>query len=262
MNNKEKFAYWVRERRIIRAKKNAGYMKPWTDDKVFQSTYFCNVNREHDRVTTWMRRNFSGGHAEANYMLARFVNKPESLFAMGWPWKEFNASAWHTQMSQKGAWGGAYIVSTNGRAMPKHEYIAGLLERAWLHFEQHPLPSTLLAAHHALTGLQGLGSFMAAQILADLKNTTTHPLSKAKDWSSFSAPGPGSLRGLEWFHEYKVTPRNYQEAIASAREWCHTVDAGLLVGVCNQNLQNCFCEYDKYLRVSTGTGRSKRKYNG
>ena len=29
-----------------------------------------------------------------------------------------------------------------------------------------------------------------------------------------------------------------------------------------QNLQNCFCEYDKFMRVTEGTGRSKRKYNG
>jgi hypothetical protein len=36
----------------------------------------------------------------------------------------------------------------------------------------------------------------------------------------------------------------------------------ILEFLCFQNLQNCFCEYDKFMRVTNGTGRSKRKYKG
>jgi len=106
---------------------------------------------------------------------------------------------------------------------------------------------------HWFKRVDGLGSFLAAQIVADLKNTKGHPLEGAPDWLYFSAPGPGSLRGLSWYYQAKVTPSNYHELINEAAinlGWEH----------CMQDLQNCFCEFDKYCRVLTGTGKSKRGY--
>lgn len=271
---KAKFAYWVTERESIRQKKDIlKNPKPWSDDPTFQSVYFCNADREHDKVTMWIRERYQHrlDHAPypvpsiPNMIMARLVNKPESLDALGWPWSRFHKDKWMEVMSQKGAWGGAYIVSTNGRAMPKHEYIAGLLEVAWQHFDAPTLasiPPTLSGHHKAIQRLQGMGSFMAAQVVADLKNTKGHPLANASDWHEWASHGPGSLRGLEWFHGHRVTPSNFMEALVSARQWCYTVDTGLVAHLCNQNLQNCFCEFDKYMRVSTGAGRSKRKYHG
>jgi hypothetical protein len=267
--HKHKFIYFVKERDNIRfLKDELGAPKPWSIDPVFQRTYFCNIDREQDRVTKWIRDVFIPEymeHSAANMMMARFVNKPDSLLLLGWPWTYFAEPTWRYEMSQPGAWGSAYIVSTNGRAMPKHEYIAGLLEQA---FEQlagwpgaGPQP-TLASAHRHLQALQSMGAFMAAQVVADLKNTKGHPLQHAPDWNTWSSHGPGSLRGLEWFHGRRITPSTYQEAIASARAWVYNVDSTLLEALCNQNLQNCFCEYDKYMRVSSGTGRSKRRYNG
>jgi len=270
---KTTLAYWMIERERVRQCKEAGQLKPWSLDPIFRTTYFCNVRREDDRVTRWIRENFEWlpeqyreDWVEFNMLLARLVNKPESLYEMGWPWASLEKEAWFEVMSKKGAWGGAYIVSTNGRPQPKHEYIWGLLEGARAHLSTLPpatLAGTLRSAHSALQGLQGLGSFMAAQVVADLKNTPGHPLANADDWSTFAAPGPGSLRGLTWFHKYKVTPANFEEALASARRWLHNNGHTTLVGhLCNQDLQNCFCEYDKYMRVLTGTGRSKRRYDG
>jgi hypothetical protein len=199
-------------------------------------------------------------------ILARMVNKPESLASMHWPFTKWKPSWFGNTMSQKGAWGSAYIVSTNGRAMPKHEYIAGLLEQA---FEQFAggvganVPPTLAGWHKAIQALPGMGSFMAAQVVADLKNTKGHPLADAEDWSTWASHGPGSLRGLSWFHEEKITPKTFMDALTSARQWCYNNGHQQHIGhLCNQNLQNCFCEYSKYMKVSTGTGRSKRKYNG
>lgn len=272
MSNKATFAYWIHERRAIRKRKLRGEPKPWSVDPVFQNTYFCNVEREHDKVTEGIRRlwgDYDLTHdtdvAVPNMIMARMVNKIESLEEMGWPWNYFWPDMWKQVMSQKGAWGGAYIVSTNGRAMAKHIYIAGLLERL---FEGFTLPSganvppTLSGAHTALQAVDGLGSFMAAQVVADLKNTKGHPLADAEDWHSFAAHGPGSLRGLSWFHDTKITPSKFTEALVSARQWVNNMDSKLVSSICNQDLQNCFCEYDKYMRVSTGTGRSKRKYAG
>lgn len=265
--NREKFIYWVTERESIRLLKESGLPPPWSADPVFQTVYFCNINREDDRVTRWIRSHYdiSIGAALPNMILARMVNKPESLDKLGWPWADFREDLWYHVMSKPGSWGSAYVVSTNGHPVPKHEYVAGLLEWAFERFLHGPgaTPTGTCAAWHtAIQAAPGLASFMAAQVVADLKNTAGHPLANAEDWHTFAAPGPGSLRGLTWFWGEKVTPSKFTDALVSARQWVHNRDSGLLAHLCNQNLQNCFCEYDKYMRVSMGTGRSKRKYAG
>jgi len=270
---KELFAYWIEERLCVLERKSHDDEKPWSDDPVFQTTYFCNVDREQDRVTKWIRERYSPHvdchHFTANIVLSRFVNKPETLANLPY-WHEYFEdqpdNIWCEVMSKPGAWGSAYIVSTNGRRQPKHEYIAGLLERLFTQLYGPPgtvLGGTLATAHRRLQAVQGLGSFMAAQVVADLKNTKGHPLADAEDWYAFAAPGPGSLRGLSRFHQRQVTATKFEGALASARQWLYNNGYKLLVqDLCNQNLQNCFCEFDKYVRVKNGEGRSKRKYNG
>ena len=248
--------------------KQSGAEAPWTDDPVFQDTYFCNVRREDDKVTVgirnlWAKKDLPVHYAVSNMIMARMVNKVETLEKLGWPWIVFDRRTFTEVMSQPGSWGGAYIVSTNGRAMPKHEYIGELLRGFWIHFNSATLPNTLASTHKALVALQGLGSFMAAQVVADLKNTPHHPLADAEDWWTWSAYGPGSLRGLAWFLEVdKISPSKYNSAIAEARAYVDEHLPDDIPKFCNQDLQNCFCEFDKYMRVMNKTGRSKRKYNG
>ncbi len=274
MTNKELFAYWVLERERVRHRKEWEQPKPWSEDPIFQATYFCNVRREDDRVTKWIRENYrpalgpptDDDYIVPNMVMARLVNKPQTLYALGWPFPKWKPRIWNEVMREPGSWGSAYIVSTNGRKQPKHQYIAGLLEQAFERFggaTGATLPGTLAGAHRRIQALQGMGSFMAAQVVADLKNTPGHPLQLAEDFKTFAAPGPGSLRGLGWFHEEKITPSKFDKALASARTEMQNSSAGsLIASICNQDLQNCFCEYDKYMRIHNGTGRSKRKYPG
>lgn len=265
----EMFHYWIDERLRVFHKKEEGLPKPWSEDPVFQNTYFCNVRREDDRVTRWIRETYGAyapHHAPFNMMMARLVNKPSTLDDLKWPmfnFEDLQQRRWSHVMSKPGAWGSAYIVSTNGRAMPKHSYVLGLLQDAFELFGpwgRASLPGTLASAHKAIQAVPGFASFLAAQVIADLKNTPQHSLSKAEDWATFSAYGPGSLRGLSWYYGIKVTPSLYDEAIREA--WIELGPSRQDEVVCMQNLQNCFCEFDKYMRVREGTGRSKRKYNG
>jgi hypothetical protein len=53
---------------------------------------------------------------------------------------------------------------------------------------------TLAVAHRKLSELEHFGSFMAAQVVADLKYTPM--LRRASDWHNWAASGPGSIRGL------------------------------------------------------------------
>ena len=259
--------YWIKERYKVKQAKESGLPRPWSLDKVFQTTYFCNVHREDDKVTVGIRQKFDPLYMEVatqNMIMARVVNKLESLFRLGFPWTTFSPPMWSAVMSRQGAWGSAYIVSTNGRAMPKHEYIGGLLQALWGQKDPVANATTLAQAHTALTGLQGLGSFMSAQVIADLKNTKGHHLQDALDWRSWCAHGPGSLRGMAWVNGVeRVTPKEFYHCMPHLHEEVtERLSGSGIPDIHAQDLQNCLCEFDKYMRVSTGSGRSKRMYNG
>lgn len=272
----DEFAWWIEERERVRALKEAGASKPWSRDWVFQETYFCNVRREDDRVTKWIRQNWNSSHSE-NYELAmcvaRLINWPPTLEFIGFPYAtgDIDNSAWLyraidelrvKQANKEKIWGNAYVVTTHGQKMDKLSYLEGLIIRMYRGDEltkARNAPS-LEAAWHHLTGLEGFGSFMAAQVVADLKNTEGHKLQSAPDWWTFSSYGPGSLRGLGWVYGQKVSPGGYVQHMDTLIDRLHERLPNLLL--CAQDVQNCLCEFDKYMRVKTKTGRSKRKYNG
>jgi hypothetical protein len=65
--------YWVREREEIRRRKDSGHPpKSWTTDEILLTYRFCNVRREDDRVTIWVRKNIRerfAGHPHLWFML-------------------------------------------------------------------------------------------------------------------------------------------------------------------------------------------------
>ncbi len=96
-------------------------------------------------------------------------------------------------------WSGAYLISTCGAAMPKSVYCVNVLEEAYKIFPLTAMKGCQEVWEFLTDNLNGIGSFLAAQIVADLKNTKGHALSNALDWDTFCAPGPGSLRGTNWY---------------------------------------------------------------
>lgn len=200
-------------------------------------------------------------------VLARLVNRPESLKAIGYPYD--GMLPWYRDKIQevggilKPFWGNAYVVTTHGQAIDKLTYLIGLLKGAHKVLPLSGVAGTCAAYHGAFKTLEGFSDFMAAQVVADLKNTSFHPLAIAEDWWTFAAPGPGSLRGMAWyFGKSRIAPREFQECLREIRNDQEDMGSEIIHKICNQDLQNCLCEFDKYMRVSRGTGRSKRRYNG
>jgi hypothetical protein len=267
-NYRELLAYWIEERYRIFAKKQAGQLKPWSYDTNFRTTYFCNVHREDDKVTRFMRDFYSPyvGHPmfEYNVVFSRFINWPPSIktfYTKHDPVelkKELNFYA-----NQGKLWGGAYIITTHGQPMGKIDYLVDQVLTDFNNYRENiDFSDTLERAHDGLMVINGIGSFLSAQILADLKNTVGHPLRQAPDWRTFVAPGPGSIRGANRFHYGGVTAANFMKYFSEIRTAIDENWPGGVPPVCNQDLQNCLCEDDKYCRVFTKTGRSKRGYNG
>lgn len=266
---------FIIERHKIWKKRARGKPAPWTKDPILQTYRFCNVYRELDKVTLWIATHWRKPHADYPHLwfsmvVARLINNPDTLGSLALPgrWNKTQFLRVMHRRRDRGekAFGSAYIVSTNGRKMDKAQYLAEqVLDPMWEEREGlQPKRGDTLSEYHATLGqYQGMGSFMAAQVVADLKYV--EPLRSAADWWTFAASGPGSRRGLN--RVMGLDPSDHWNEV----EWYKTLRA--IRGEVNdrlvtegmdklhaQDLQNCLCEFDKYERARLKEGRPKQKY--
>ena len=265
-------AYWIYEREQIRIKKEAGKPSPWTKDKILNTYRFCNVNREDDRVTRWLNKHWRRPyHDHPNLipalLLARMINWPPTLAEIGFPEKwnpERIIQTMHARAaSGEKTWTSAYVVTTCGKAMDKAVYVVqnvcDSVRRAGVGY---PTPPSLEAVWTALRGFDGLGAgFLAAQVVADLKNTYRNPLKKAHDWWTWAAPGPGSLRGLSTYFGTSITRNNFLDSLHAMQEEVYPMLGASVPRLCSQNWQNVMCEMSKYWKADENRGRPKAYYS-
>ena len=276
MTPHETLLYWIRERYKILLDRAWNRPKPWTKDPILQAYRFCNVHREEDTVTRWINRNWRTPFAWDPDLwfamcVARLVNWPDTLQAIGYPvpWKpgHFVAMMHGRRAAGEKVFSGAYIVSTNGHAMDKAEYLVQHVLTPLWNARVHLRPAdgdTLREAFNRLQEFNGLGSFMAAQVIADLKYVS--PLLESPDWHTFAASGPGSRRGLnrlvgrsvdtswksgQWESVLAIEHAKILKALGPTFPTLHA-----------QDFQNCLCEFDKYMRVKLGEGKPRSGYPG
>lgn len=271
----ERFIGFIIERHKVYLARTAGKPKPWTQDHMLQQYKFTNVYRELDRVTKWIEVNWrtpyeNDAHLWFAMVVARLVNWPPTLLEISssvfekhkvkWNPEKFVMAMHRRKDADEQVFSGAYIVSTNGRAMDKAEYLASeVLTPLWDARSNLTAAPTLEKLHQWLMKFQGMGSFMAAQVVADMKYT---PLwQDAADWHTWAASGPGSRRGLN------IVCGRPVDAPMNERVWLQTLQA--LRTIVNkklpkswerlhaQDLQNCLCEFSKYTR-----GYSRTKFKG
>lgn len=243
-------------------------------DPIINKFRFCNVRRNDDRVTKWVFANVldpNRHHPDLWFALvvARLFNLPESLHTIAKHVLPFQPNYMRVKLKNQKALGhnvfnAAYIVSTNGHKMDKIDYVIDvILTPMWAGraaFKASMRGATLEQVHEVLMGFSGLGSFMAAQVIADLKYAD--PVRWA-DFHTFASSGPGSRRGLNRVMGRPAT-KNYREetwrrdlqalriATNKALRWPEPLTA--------HDIQNCLCEFDKYERARTGEGVPKQLY--
>lgn len=266
-----------------------GAPRPWTGDPILQQYRFCNVFRELDTETQWIAKNWrepNSAHEDLWFamMVARLFNWHETLSAIKLPLpftKEYQRNmrrALFGRMNRgEKVWTGAYMVSTNGKEVPyKHEYvIENVLKPAWerRHEIRPRTEDTLASFYERLLMLEGMGAFMAGQVIADVKYAKEGALYLADDWHSWAVMGPGSRRGMNrmnrlpprgamredtWQAHMQVLVPKIQERVAQSSIF---VKSGFPT-IHAQDVQNCLCEFDKYERVRLGEGVPRSRYNG
>lgn len=274
--NQEMFFYWIKERESIRQKKEAGLPKPWTDDPILQHYKFCNVHREDDRVTKWIKDNWRDpcrGHTNMWFamIVARLFNWPDTLNAITFPLSDFTdiKEEWRNILKRRRdtlglkIFTGAYLVSTNGVSMDKIDYILDrVLTPIWERGEE-PCPTQTLEGYWKfLIQFDGLGSFMAGQVVADLKYIDP-VLEKAEDWMSWAPLGPGSIRGLNRFFGRDVNKSLKQEHGLKEIQTIQLMIKNILgLELPAHDVQSVLCEGDKFIRLKRGEGKTRSTYPG
>jgi hypothetical protein len=274
---KELFAF-IRERHAIYERRAAGEPKPWTEDPILRAYRFCNVYRELDKVTVWIRENWREPNAKDPdlffaMVVARLLNKPESLAELDYvlPWDKVRFKKILRKRKERGEkiFSAAYMIHADAEeGWLKTDYLAEqVLTPMWKEREDlRPRKGDTLSQFHSrLMTQRDMGSFMAGQVIADTK--FAEPLKSAADWWTWAAPGPGSLKGMNYVlglpsstkHPAGIWERSLKVLQTKIDPLAR--EAGL-PRISAQDLQNCLCEFSKYERARLGEGRPKQLYDG
>lgn len=281
------FFRFARLRHGIWEKRQNGQPYPWTDDPVLSNFRFCNIYRELDTTTAWFRENLREplrGHAEkvlCATVAFRWFNRVETVeplvSMLHWGWNPREAKARILEARGSGPYvTGAYVIKTPD-GMTKLDgvlkCITDVLAQSDRILEAFERPSQLSLEYmwNTLRGYPYLGDFMAYEVVTDLRHTCLGE--DAPDVDTWANPGPGACRGLARVQGLPID--TYDRHSAADRE---KVMLGMreLLWVSRipkywpehwprwelREVEHTLCEYDKYVRASSGEGRMKQVYRG
>jgi hypothetical protein len=269
---------FIHERHEIYRRRQRGEPKPWTTDPILRDYKFTNIYRGLDRTTIWIKENWIDKHADDPNLyfamaVARHVNLPATMAELGYP-SPWNRDKFLKVSADRAARGEpvfsrAYSIHQGPtKGVSKPQYLAAeILGPMWEHrdFIRKYMRGSLQLAHSTLMRCNGIGSFMAGQIVADLKQVA--PLKNAPDFWSFACPGPGSKRGLAYVRDCdpnaSCSDERWQWAFRQLFEaMTPLITMVKLPRICGQNMQSCLCEFSKYERFRLGGTAPKAKFSG
>jgi hypothetical protein len=278
------FWYWCNERHRIHLLKSSGQPWPWTDDPIFQRYKFCQVFRELDKVTTWLRVNWREPYAEHPNLwmmmcLARVINWPPTLqeivertnFPDEWEPDAIVRVMQDRQKRGEKVYTGAYMLRgdiwreyavTNDK--PTYT-VKSVLNQLWVD-RGNVAPrkdDTIRSFTKRLAAYPGWGGFLAYEVATDLR--WTHYLRDATDIMTWANAGPGAQRGLcRVFGLPLKTQLPEDESVHMMRDLLKASVTRLEPHVPAfemRDIEGACCEVDKYLRVLNGEGKPRALYS-
>lgn len=274
MSPVERFCYWINEREKIRIAKAQGLSAPWTRDKILQSYRFTNVRRMDDKVSVWLYENwyqpyFNHVNMLSAVALARFVNKIESLEYLGFPydWDNDVISATLREHRDHGntLFGAAYMVRGNDGqdkvASVVDYYVQEVTNLGMVGIDTRSMEYSVGELHKRC---YGMGSFMAGQVVADLRWAVQGTWEDKHTWAPM---GPGSQKGMNCLHNrafgHPLKQQQFMEELSELKAECLKRLPESITGKLEMiDYQNCCCEFFKYSKTILGLGQPKQRYNG
>lgn len=285
--------YWhfAHERNEIFYRKNSGQPKPWTDDPILQKYKFCNSYRINDRGSQHLigkviynGKEYSGEDMIFRIILYRIFNLPSTWDALEKEFGDvtldtFDADEWARYLLRLGKTqpieSNAYIMKPiPGKYPTKHAnylaYLESLIKKQGL-ADKLLNSKNMREAFKIMHSVPNFGDFLSYQYITDIN------YSDKVNWqeSDFTIPGGGAKRGIHkvfknpdenhleeaiwWMYDHQdeeLKKRGYDFHKLGGKRKLQPID-----------LQNCFCETDKYCRVARPDLKSacheiKNKYEG
>ena len=183
----DRYFYWQEERESIRKKKENDLPPPWTNDPILQEFKFCQVYREEDRTTRWLRKHIREPlRDDPRVFMAVIIFRWFNLIETGRTLVEndllFN---WDRKKAielirKQPKWiTGSYIIKTPNR-MDKVTGVAECISHMWndrdylvtkLENEKALDNSSLEFCWETLRDYPYMGPFMAYEVVTDLRHT-------------------------------------------------------------------------------------------
>jgi len=282
-----RFFWWMKERHAIYLRRSITKRPfPWTKDKILQTYRFCNVFRELDRTTIWIRENWREPYADHPMLwfamaLARQINFIDTLAEFGFPekWDPARLMKLIEDRRERGekAYTGAYML-TGTLGGPKSGQTAFKILDVLYHdpppFVQGGLSSvtqvvTLQEAWNQFRGRPGFGPFIAYEVVTDLRHTRY--LRGATDIMTWANPGPGAIRGLHRVAGRRIKGRYRRDREPLPRDQAIDEMRKLLSlsgkflpddfpVLEMREIEHSLCEHDKYERVRLGEGKMRARF--
>jgi hypothetical protein len=286
-----KLVAFMRERHNIYERKTILKLPQdqWTTDPVLKAYRFCNVYRELDSVTIWVRENIREPFAEHPHLwfmlcAARQINHPATLAELiadkkAWPHGK-SLNAWQPErmraiMNDRKARGeqvytGAYMLTNvlkkdDPRPKDKPWFTAHQVLGSLLPLEANIVQRSRVSMrwlHEALRQGYGWAGFMSYEVACDMRWTRY-----GQHWGdvdTFAHAGPGAKRGLNRLAGLpKDAPLKEDAALtamqlhlrAARKAWPKKWPKLEL-----REIEHSLCEYDKWERVNNGEGSPRSKY--
>lgn len=281
------FLYFVHERHRIWCRRLQGCTPPYTDDRQLASLSFCNVYRVLDRGSQQMVRWLNSDemmHASFNDVmilcwLYRRTNSTDgwskAVARFGLP-KYDSWEQWLDAVDKSGIQivsGVPYNVCNGGRrGVP---LVRTLSERTRMAIDSGMMPTNPNGSHvliiERMSEALGMGEFLAQQIWTDVG----YSVYGSRNWENFFVfSGPGSRRGLSWLTGYDWSLSSsarsrlaFSEMVRKLRDIISRRDGTVRLSTPRESqrqlslmdVQNCLCEFDKWMRCRNG-GTYRRRF--
>ena len=229
--------------------------------RILREWSFCNVERERDRTTVWIRENWREPHRDDPLVwfamaVARFVNLPDALAKLGYPipWdrEHFIAVMQRRKAAGEQLQGGGYIIP----AGPEGASTGARGAAAKGRHDARPVASAVETPSRSREWLPGRPDRRRREVYG--------PTGLAPDWKDFACPGPGSRKGLnlvlgrpenaDWTDDEWLTQFHHLRHAVTPE-----LDGLGLRDLSASDFQNVLCETSKFILAKAGK-RPKRRF--